>query len=159
MIKFKVKKLHQGDYSLEGHENNIIIERKANLLELCGNFCQGRKRFEREFIRAKEAGAKIYLLIEDSQGREKMLLRRTYDKYIQKVNNEWVWVENDMFPGMTLKKALNKTWSSYYTANSMIASLTSWKEKYNLNIEFCDKKESGAKIIEIFEEYLKEVGE
>ena len=37
-----------------------------HLDELCNCFCKDRKRFEREFERAKKAGAKVYLLIEDA---------------------------------------------------------------------------------------------
>ena len=66
-------KLNFGDYSAKvtddnGDEitlqNRLSIERKMNLDELCNCFCRDRKRFEREFLRAKEIGAKIYLLIE-----------------------------------------------------------------------------------------------
>lgn len=41
-----------------------VIERKMSLDELAGCFTRGRDRFRREFARAKEAGAKIYLLVE-----------------------------------------------------------------------------------------------
>ena len=66
-------KLNFGDYSAkvtddDGKEislcNRLSVERKMNLDELCNCFCRDRKRFEREFLRAKEIGAKIYLLIE-----------------------------------------------------------------------------------------------
>lgn len=42
------------------------IERKMSLDELAMCFTRGRERFEREFERAKEAGAKIYLLVENA---------------------------------------------------------------------------------------------
>ena len=32
--------------------------------EICGNFCQNRARFIREFERIKEAGAKAYVVVE-----------------------------------------------------------------------------------------------
>ena len=43
-----------------------MIERKANLDEIAGNFTVGRERFEREFIRAKANGIKVFLLIENA---------------------------------------------------------------------------------------------
>lgn len=138
-ILFKVKKLHFGDYSMENYENSIIIEKKKDLTELAGNFCKGRERFEAEFIRATEAGAKIYLLIEEHNGREKMIYRRELDK-IKVLTDEERW---------------KKTWRSNFRAESMIASLGSWKEKYNLEIVFCKKSETGKKIIEIFESYIQ----
>ena len=48
-------------FSLESY---AVIERKSGIEELCGNFCQNRARFIREFERIKEAGAKAYIVIE-----------------------------------------------------------------------------------------------
>lgn len=45
--------------------DKVVIERKCCLEELSGNFFQNRKRFEREFGRARDAGAKTYLLVEN----------------------------------------------------------------------------------------------
>ena len=65
-------KLDFGDYSAkipingEWHTLNIAVERKMDLSELAQCYCNGRKRFEREFERAQTAGAKIYLLIENA---------------------------------------------------------------------------------------------
>ena len=46
-------------------ENIALIERKASITEICGNFCQNRDRFIREFERIKEAGARVYIVIEN----------------------------------------------------------------------------------------------
>ena len=43
-----------------------VIERKASLEELSNNLTHGRDRFIREFTRAKDNGAAIYLLVENS---------------------------------------------------------------------------------------------
>lgn len=73
-LPYRREKLNFGDYSIackleNGTEINlssaVVIERKMNLDEICGCFCQSRSRFEHEFLRAKQAGAKIYLLIEN----------------------------------------------------------------------------------------------
>ena len=42
-----------------------VIERKMSLDELAGNLTRGRDRFRREFEKAQEAGATVYLLVED----------------------------------------------------------------------------------------------
>ena len=59
-----------GDYSIKcpalDLRDKVAIERKMSLEELSACFFQERARFEREFRRAKTAGAKLYLLIEDS---------------------------------------------------------------------------------------------
>lgn len=72
-LPFERRKLEQGDYSCkctvpDGSElnfsNRVAIERKMNLDELCLCFGRERKRFEKEFERAKQAGCRIYLLVE-----------------------------------------------------------------------------------------------
>ena len=69
------RKLDFGDYSAvftlsDGSEfsleNRISLERKLGYSEMCTCYTHDRERFTREFERAKQAGAKIYLLIENS---------------------------------------------------------------------------------------------
>lgn len=42
-----------------------VIERKMSLDELAGCFTRGRDRFQREFTRAANAGARVFLLVEN----------------------------------------------------------------------------------------------
>lgn len=66
------QKLDFGDYSAKTYigekeydfSDKFCIERKMSLDELCTCYGNGRKRFEKEFERAKSADAKTYLLIE-----------------------------------------------------------------------------------------------
>lgn len=44
------KKLKTGDYSLDGYENEVVIERKSKA-DLYGSIGKGRDRFEKEFER------------------------------------------------------------------------------------------------------------
>lgn len=45
---------------------SVVIERKMSLEELSGNLAQNRKRFEKEFQKAADNKASVYLLVEDS---------------------------------------------------------------------------------------------
>ena len=58
-----------GDYSVKCDmldlRNVVSLERKMDIDELAHCYCRDRKRFVREFERAKEAGAKMYLLVEN----------------------------------------------------------------------------------------------
>lgn len=65
--------LKAGDYSAkfplpsgEWVRVNVAVERKMSLDELASCYCTGRGRFKREFERAKEAGTKLYLLVENA---------------------------------------------------------------------------------------------
>lgn len=57
-----VRKLETGDYSVEGYEDMIMIERKS-IPDLWGSLLAGRDRFMREMDRAKKIPAR-YLVIE-----------------------------------------------------------------------------------------------
>lgn len=69
------QKLDYGDYSAQiklpdgffySLNDKVCVERKMNLDEICTCFTKQRSRFVREFERAKEVGARIYLLIENA---------------------------------------------------------------------------------------------
>lgn len=73
-LPYRRQKLDFGDYSCgfcptDGAEvlldKEIVIERKMNLDEICGNFTRGRDRFAREFERAAASGAKVHLIVEN----------------------------------------------------------------------------------------------
>lgn len=69
-ISYQSRALETGDYTamLDGYtfEDEVVIERKANLDEIAGNFTTGRERFEREMIRAKANGIKVFLVVENA---------------------------------------------------------------------------------------------
>lgn len=68
------------DYSSHEAAAPVVVERKMNLDELAGCFTRSRKRFEAEFKRAKEHGARIYLLVENASW-EKLLAGRYRSQY------------------------------------------------------------------------------
>lgn len=66
--------LQFGDYSasyidIDGQSKSLecvaVVERKMNLDELCTCFTKGRKRFQREFEKAKIHNCRIHLIIEN----------------------------------------------------------------------------------------------
>lgn len=69
------EKLDFGDYSarcvLPSGEifdlsGRVAVERKMSFDELCACYCRGRTRFTKEFERARDTKAKIYLLVENA---------------------------------------------------------------------------------------------
>jgi hypothetical protein len=64
-------------HSTDGRVNGLcVVERKQNLDELANCFTRGRARFAREFERASDNNAKVYLLIEN--GSIDMILQGQY---------------------------------------------------------------------------------
>lgn len=119
-----VSKLYVGDYqSLDNPR--LVIDRKKDLLELCGNVCQQHERFQKELIRAMDAGIQIIILCE--HGEE---IRRLEDVYF--------------WDNPRLKDSPKAT-----TGESLYKSLMTIKNRYNVRFEFCTKAETGKRIMEL----------
>lgn len=145
---FKQEKgLKTGDFTLAvqlpnqcviNFQDKIIIERKKDLNELCCNLfdkkdSEGLTRFERELKRAKKQGIKVILLVEVEDMHSKILSSKyfRFDK------------------------------ASKVSPKSFNAILRSLQAKYNISIEYCNKRDSARLIHDILyyhaREYLKNV--
>ena len=88
--------LDYGDYTYDfllpngmmAHKNDLVkgravVERKMSLEELSGNLCQEYERFRREFDRAKNNGARVYLLVQEATW-EKIINHRYQTQFNEK---------------------------------------------------------------------------
>ena len=145
----KEKGLKVGDYTIAvqlpsgevvNFKDSIVIERKADLNELCCNLfdskskdSEGLTRFERELKRAYEQGIKLHLLVEITDMHSKILSSKHF-RY---------------------DKASKVSPASFY---SMLHALAA---RYNITIWYTDKQNSARLIHDILyyhaREYLKDV--
>lgn len=65
-VQYFRSKLYVGDYqSLDNPR--LVVDRKKDLQELCGNVCQQHERFKKELLRAKEQGIQLVILCEHGE--------------------------------------------------------------------------------------------
>ena len=62
-IPFKVQKLDEGDYQIDGNPN-ITVDRKQNMQEMYNCVVNDKSRFMKEVRRCYEKHIKLYVLIE-----------------------------------------------------------------------------------------------
>ena len=134
-IKHPVSKLMVGDYM--NYDNpRVIVDRKQNLTEVCSNVCQDHERFRRELVLAKENGIQLIILCEhgkDIKSLEDVIFwKNPRSEKRKKVDGKWQTVNTNAMKGDVLYKIL-----------------TTLEEKYGVRFEFCDKDETGKKIVEI----------
>ena len=123
-VKYFRSKLYVGDYqSLDNPR--MVVDRKKDLQELCGNVCQQHERFRAELVRAQEAGIQIVILCEHGGS-------------IKALEDIYFW-ENPR--RRESPKAMNG-WQLFKVLNTM-------KSKYGVRFEFCDKRQTGRRIVEI----------
>lgn len=138
-VKYFKSKLYVGDYmSLDNPR--LVIDRKKDLLELCGNVTQQHERFRDELIRAKEHGIKIVVLCEhgdDIQELEDVIF------WVNPRSEEMEWRIVNGHP-MKVYKYPKAT-----RGDQLYKSLCTIKDRYGVEFRFCNKTETGAKIVEI----------
>ena len=134
-VKHYTSKLYCGDYmSLDNPR--LVIDRKQNLHELCGNVCQQHERFRAEMQRAKENGIKIIFLCEHGRSikalDDVLWWTNPRETYREKVKGVWVTRHRKVMQGDTLYKILN-----------------TMQNRYGVEFLFCEKKDTGKRIIEL----------
>lgn len=141
-IQYVSSKLYVGDYmSLDNPR--LIIDRKQNLQELCGNVCQQHERFKKELIKAMQANIQLIVLIE--HGPDVQSLEDVYFwKNPRKHEVRWRVVNGKREKYIVSAKAVD--------GNQLYKSLCTIRDRYNVRFEFCEKKDTGKKIIELLGE-------
>lgn len=123
-IKHISSKLYVGDY-MNLSNPKIIIDRKQNLLEMVSNVCQDRKRYVNEIKKACEAEIKLIFLIEHS-------------KNIKSFEDVRLWVNPRL-----------KNSPMAISGERLYKILSMLKSTYDVDFVFCQKDETGKKIIEL----------
>lgn len=134
-IKHFVSKLYCGDYqSLDNAR--LCVDRKKDLSELLCNVCQQHERFRAEIIRANEAGIKLVFLCEHGKGIEKLddVLWWENPRAKKRVKKNGIWVEQE-------QKVMH--------GDVLYKILCTMQRKYGVEFLFCDKKDTGKRILEI----------
>lgn len=126
-VKYFVSKLFVGDY-MSMDNPKLIIDRKQNLLELCNNVCQDHKRFAAELVRAKECGIHLVVLVEHGRG-------------IEELNDVMFW-KNPRLKESPMAVSGERLFR-------ILSTMQNNAERYDVEFQFCDKNETGKRIIEI----------
>ena len=126
-VEYEVSKLLFGDY-MEYSRPGLVIDRKQNIAELAKNCTADYERFRRELERVKRTGSELIVLVEQNRFTDR---------------GKTVKVE-------TIEDLM--MWSSPHTivrGEKVYRVLRSWMAKYPLQVEFCDKRSTAKRIIEI----------
>lgn len=120
-------KLYIGDY-MDYSNPHLVVDRKQSITELSKNCTSDHIRFRNELERAKAVGATLVILVEQ-------------DRY--KERDSWIHVRD--ISDLML-------WSNPHTTirgEKVFRVLASWCSKYDIRVEFCDKRVTGKRILEI----------
>lgn len=136
-VDYFVSKLYVGDYM--NYDNpRLIIDRKQNLMELCSNVCQGHNRFRDEMLRAQEHGIDMIILCEHGNGVVCL--------------EDVIWWENPR-RHKRFKNPETGHWEERETnatmGDKLYKILCTFQRKYGCRFLFCEKKDTGKRILEL----------
>ena len=123
----ETSKLFIGDYQ-DFNRPQIIVDRKQNIAELAKNCTADHERFRRELERAQKANTTLVVLVEQNRYKDR---------------DKWIHVES--IEDIML-------WSSPHTTirgEKVFRVLRAWMSKYDIDVLFCDKRQTGRRILEI----------
>lgn len=140
-VKYDINKLYVGDYMATDNAK-LIVDRKKDLQELCGNVTQQHERFVRELVKAKDAGIQLVILLEHGNG-IKCLEDIYFWKNPRRVDHKFRMV-NGQRKYIYIPEHKRAT-----SGETLYKILCSIRDKYGVVFEFCDKSETGEKIVKL----------
>lgn len=142
-VSYFRSKLYVGDYqSLDNPR--LVIDRKKDLQELYGNICQQHERFKAELLRAMENNIKIIILCE--HGEDIKCLEDVYFFY-QPPTERWHIVTQEIAGHKV--KVKEKYMQNEILGEKMYKAFRTIQERYNVDFVFCNKNETGKRIVEL----------
>lgn len=138
-VKYFKSKLYVGDYmSLDNPR--LVVDRKKDLQELCGNVTQQHERFKDELIRAKEHGIHIIILCEHGDGVQEL---EDVIFWVNPRSEEMEWRMVDGHPTKVFK------YPRATRGDQLYKSLCTISERYDVEFRFCTKQQTGAEIVRL----------
>lgn len=138
-IRVVNSKMLVGDYGIPSR-GNIAVDTKANISEMYGNLIQDHQRFHDECVLAMEAGIKLYVLIENTDG-------------VKCIDDLRKWKNPQMFRYYKAKKqALMQGLKEPKPPASnvqLIKIMHSMTRDYGVEFVFCTPNEAGQRVIDL----------
>jgi ERCC4-type nuclease len=128
----KLNALKTGDYTLEGFEDAVCIERKRSVEEIANNVGKEKKRFDAEMLRIQEYPFK-YIICEFS-------MKDVID-YPRSIFSDYMWHTKEEF---CEKEIANRKITGKY----ILRALMEYQTWYGIHILFCDSVGNAQKVTE-----------
>jgi hypothetical protein len=127
-LGYKVErtKIYCGDYTFPTNQS-VCVDTKKDMNEIESNLIHDHERFKAECIRAKKAGIKLVILIQDPK--------------LKQMSDVFGWYN------------IRKKWSPKATSGRTLGKIMySMKEKYDVDFQFTTKQNCGKRILELLGE-------
>lgn len=142
-IKVIRSKMYVGDWTRLDNQTVCIDTKTLGLQEVYQNLVQSHKRFRDECIRAKEAGIRLIILVEQSG------IHSLGDvaKWRNKRYEDWFYIHNAQEHGKMLGAKISK--KPPVSSERLMNMMKAMTMNYGVEWQFCNKSQTGKRIVEI----------
>ena len=126
-LGYKVErtKIYCGDYTFPTNQS-VCVDTKKDMNEIESNLIHDHERFKAECVRAKEAGIKLIILIQDPK--------------LKQLGDVFGWYN------------IRKKWSPKAASGKQLAKMMyTMRDRYGVDFEFTTKTNVGKRIVELLE--------
>lgn len=142
-VEVRRTKLYCGDYTLPT-DQSVCVDSKRSIEEICQNVCgKEHTRFRRECERAKEAGIKLIVLVEND--RQQIGKTGIWNPEIRKLEELHRWAN----PRLFIRRNGKQLYPNATRGQTLMKACMTMERKYSCRFLFCTPEESGAKIMEL----------
>lgn len=156
-VQYFRSKLFVGDY-MNLDNPRLVIDRKKDLNELCGNVCQQHERFRAELVRAQEQGIKIIILCEN--GKDITCLEDVmfwtnprHSEWIRKLRMKHMKYrhlsQSDFIQALKSEGVPKNELIPPTSGEQLYKSFRTIQNEYNVSFAFCAPEETGKEIIRL----------
>jgi DNA excision repair protein ERCC-4 len=117
-VRLKPAALRFGDYSVQGMQHAVCIERKS-VEDLFLTMTKGLERFERELDRAREAGVQFMAVVVEGD------LQRV------SLGSRWSWASPDRVVAQLYRSCMRRGVAPYFCPGRLEAQRVAWDMLYN----------------------------
>lgn len=136
-------KLDFGDYAMTG--SNIAVDTKRSVDELAQNIVRDHERFKRECIRARDAGWRLIILIEDGRYVDIAKLASWTNGHCTKCPHYWRKSCNPRARGKCPRHNTRKP----PHGDRLVKAMATMSERYGVRFQFCTPQDTGRIICEL----------
>lgn len=129
----------------------VAVDTKKDIQELIGDICgKAHERFRDECILAQNNGIKLYILVENEE--ETFAKGKVTNKTVRSIADLYKWVNKRAF----IWKNGKQVYPNATKGSTLAKACETMTAKYGVEFLFCQKNESGEKVIELLTTYKGE---
>ena len=135
-------KLYVGDYTLPA-DQSICVDTKKDIQELIMCLTKDHGRFVKEAERARSAGIKLFILVENAAG--PIRGTKAYNSVIRDITELHKWIN----PRLFIRAGGRQKYPRATKGITLQKMVMSFREHHGCEFVFCSPDEAGEKVLEI----------